>query len=54
MARFRIGRSYGYAGDDEEYEVEAENLEAAEEMAWEYAVERVSSWAIAIEDNEDE
>ena len=53
MNKYRIGRSYGYAGDDETIEVEAESLSDAEDAAWEWAVERVNSWAEKIgEDDE--
>ena len=52
MPKFIIGRSYGYAGDTAEIEVEAETLEDAEAMAWEWAAERVSSWAIEVEEDE--
>lgn len=44
MAKFTIARSYGYAGDTETLEVEAESREEAENMAWEWACERVDSW----------
>lgn len=52
MPKYIIGRSYGYAGSDDTDEVEAESLEAAEEMAWEWAIERVSSWATEVEYDE--
>lgn len=52
MPKYIIGRSYGYVGSDDTDEVEAESLEAAEEMAWEWAIERVSSWATEVEYDE--
>lgn len=55
MAKYHIGCSFGLAGDEQSDTIEAESLEEAEEMAWEWAMERVSSWAIPLEeDDEDE
>lgn len=52
MPKFIIGRSYGYAGDTDEIEVEAETREAAVDMAWEWAAERVISWVTEVEEDE--
>ena len=52
MPQYRIGMSFGFAGGDIEDVVEAENLEEAEEIAWQWAVERVNSWAEEIEEEE--
>lgn len=54
MPRFVISRSYGYAGDTESEEIEAENQTEAAEMAWEYALERVNGWAEPVSDKDDE
>ncbi|MDE4176337.1 hypothetical protein PXK01_19450 [Phaeobacter sp. PT47_59] len=54
MPKFIIGRSYGYAGTSSEDEIEADSLEDAENMAWEFALENVESWAKEAEDQEDE
>lgn len=54
MPRFVISRSYGYAGDTEFEEIEAENQTEADEMAWEWALERVNGWAEPISDKDDE
>lgn len=54
MKKFRIGRSFGYAGDNDFDIIEAESLEEAEDIAWDWALERVSSWAEEIEESEDE
>ena len=54
MAKYNIGCSFGLAGDTQSDIIEAESLEEAEEIAWEWAVERVSSWAIPVEEDEDE
>lgn len=52
MPKFIIGYSYRYADATEEIEVEAETLKAAEDMAWEWAAERVSSWVTEVEEDE--
>lgn len=55
MKKYHIGCSFGLAGDTQSDIIEAESLEEAEEIAWNWAVERVSSWAEALpEDAEDE
>ena len=45
MPTYKIGRSYGYSGTTSYDFVEADSIEEAKEMAWEFAVERVDSWA---------
>lgn len=52
MPKYLIGCSYRYAGATDEIEVEAETLEAAEDMAWRWAAERLSSWATEVEEDE--
>lgn len=54
MAKFNIGCSFGLAGDEQHDTIEAESQEEAEAMAWEWAVERVSAWAIEVEEDGDE
>lgn len=54
MKKYRIGCSFGLAGDQQEDFIEAESQAEAEEIAWSWAVERVSSWAEEVEDSEDE
>lgn len=54
MKKFRIGCSFGLAGDTQVDVIEASSEEEAEQIAWEWAVERVSSWAEEIEESEDE
>jgi hypothetical protein len=54
MTKYHIGCSFGLAGDEQSDIIEAESLEEAEAIAWEWAMERVSSWAIPLEDDEDE
>ena len=55
MAKYRIGRSYNQVNSEEEIVLEASSQEAAEEMAWDWAMEAVSSWASPLEeDDEDE
>lgn len=54
MKKFRIGCSFGLAGDQQNDVIEAETQEEADEIAWSWAVERVSSWAEEIEESEDE
>lgn len=50
--KFLIGYNFGLAGSDTEYEIEADSLEEAEQIAWDSACERVSSWAKLIEEDE--
>ncbi len=50
MIKYKIGRSYGFAGDEEFDEVEADNETEAEEIAHQWAVERVDSWVEEIID----
>lgn len=45
MKKYVIKRDYGYAGRPDADLVEAESLEDAQEMAWEWAIQRVDSWA---------
>ena len=54
MNKYHIGCSFGLAGDEQTNIIEAESLEEAEAMAWEWAMERLSAWAIPLEDDEDE
>lgn len=54
MPKFHIGCSFGLAGDEQYDTIEAESQEQAEAMAWEWAVERVSAWAISLEEDDDE
>lgn len=55
MAKYHIGCSFGLAGDDQSDIIEAESLEEAEAMARDWAMERLSAWAIPVEgDDEDE
>lgn len=55
MKKYLIGYSFGFAGDNTQYVIEAESLEEAEREAWEAACERVSSWAEEVlEGGEDE
>jgi hypothetical protein len=54
MKKYNIGCSFGLVGDTQSDIIEAESLEEAEEIAWEWAVERVSSWATPVEEDEDE
>ena len=54
MPRYIISRSYGLAGDQESEEIEAENQTEADEMAWEFALERVNGWAELVSDDEEE
>ena len=54
MKKFHIGCSFGLAGDDQTDIIEAESQEEAEAIAWEWAMERLSAWAIEVEDDEDE
>ena len=54
MKKFRIGCSFGLAGDTQGDVIEAESQEEAEDIAWNWAIERVSSWAEEIEESEDE
>lgn len=50
MPKYKIGRSYGYVGTSEEDYIEADNLEQAEREAWEFALEKVESWAVEVEE----
>jgi hypothetical protein len=55
MTKYHIGCSFGLAGDEQSDIIEAESLEEAEAEAWEWAMERLSAWAIPLEeDPEDE
>lgn len=54
MAKYIIGRGYGLIGSEETMIIEADSGAEADEQAWEWAVERVSSWAEEIEESEDE
>lgn len=54
MPRYIISRSYGLAGDQESEEIEAKNQTEADEMAWEFALERVNGWAELVSDDEEE
>lgn len=45
MPKFRIGYEFDVVGSCHEDIVEADNLEQAEEIAWEVALERVYTWA---------
>lgn len=54
MAKYRIGCSFGLAGDTQDDVIEAESLDEAEDIAWQWALERVSSWAELVEDDENE
>lgn len=53
MPKFRIGRSFGYVGTSSEDIIEADSLEDAEEMAWEFAIEKVDCWAEEVSDDEE-
>jgi hypothetical protein len=52
MTKYRIGRSYNQVNSEEEIVVEAASQEQAEEMAWEWAMEAVSSWASPLEEED--
>jgi hypothetical protein len=54
MAKYLIGRGYGLVGSEETIVIEAESADEANSQAWDWAVERVSSWAEEIEESEDE
>lgn len=45
MPKYKIYRGFGYVGTDDYDIIDAESLEDAEEAAWQFAVERVESWA---------
>ena len=49
MPKFKIYRSFGYSGTRSCMTIEAETLEEAQEEAWEYALEKVDSWAELVE-----
>lgn len=50
MPRYRIWRSFGYAGTYSEDIIEADDLEEAEEMAQDFAFERVEYGAELLRD----
>jgi len=52
MTKYRIGRSFNIANSEEEIVVEAASQEEAEEMAWDWAMEAVSSWASPLEEED--
>ena len=54
MAKFKICRSFGYSGTRSCMTIEAETLEEAQDEAWEYALEKVESWAELIEGTKDD
>lgn len=54
MPKFKIGGSYGYVGTDWEDVIEVDDLEEAEELAKDQALERVDWWAEPIDDGEGE
>ena len=45
MPKFIIGRDYGYSGTSSTEEVDCDTIEEAQEIAWEFALENVESWA---------
>jgi hypothetical protein len=54
MPKYKIGGSYGYAGTDWEDEIAADDIEEAEEIAKERALEHVEWWAKTIDDGVEE
>ena len=53
MAKFKIGRDYGFVGSDDSDIIEAQNQKDAEAIAWDWAMENVSSWAEEIKTEEE-
>lgn len=45
MPKFKIYREYGYAEEPDSDIIECETLTEATELSWEWAIERVGSWA---------
>jgi hypothetical protein len=50
MPKYRIHRDMGFVGTEESQIVEADNLKEAEEMAKDWAYERVEAWAEQVHD----
>lgn len=53
MPKYKIGRSYGFAGDEDFEVIEAKNEEEANKIAWDWAIERVDTWAEEITDEDE-
>jgi hypothetical protein len=51
MPKYHIGRAYGYAGTEETDVIEADSLDEAQEIASEWAMERVDSWAELVDES---
>ena len=54
MPKYIIYRNYGWVGTDDSDIIEADTLKEAEELAWEFALDRVESWAELVEGTEDD
>jgi hypothetical protein len=56
MPKYKVGYSYGFAGDTSYDVVEADDEEEAQEIVWEMAVQRVDAWVegIVSDDGEEE
>lgn len=54
MPRYKIYAEFGFAGAHLEDEIEAESLEEAEKISWEFACEHVNSWAEEIDEDEED
>ena len=55
MPRYKIKADMGFVGATLEDEIEADNQEEADEIAWDFAVERVSvSAELIVEEDEHE
>ena len=52
MPKYKIHRSYGYAGTSDYDVVDAESQEDAEDYAKDFAFERVEYWAEEISDED--
>ena len=52
MGKYKIHRDFGFIGTHGCREVEAEDQKQAEDMAEEYAQERMTCWAEKIEEDE--
>ena len=53
MPKFIVGRNYGYVGTEGTKEVECDTLDEAEDIAWEFAIEKLDSWAEPVEEEDD-
>lgn len=53
MPQYKISVEFGFVGTEMSDVVEADNLEEAEEMAWQWGIDCVNSWATEIEEEEE-